>query len=176
MFRSRNKKSRLYALKEWIWPRKGHLRPWLYLRHRIVRLPDTPHRIAAGFASGVAASITPLIGFHFLLAGLLAWMLRGNIIASAIGTAVGNPWTFPFIWLITYKLGAQVLGRVADENAVKGLSIENLFNDPGAVLGPMLLGAVPLALLSWCGTYFILKYMIAFYRARKNKRAQAEAA
>jgi len=160
----------------WMWPRKGHLRPWLYLRHRVVRLPDTPHRIAAGVASGVAASLTPLIGFHFLLAGVLAWALRGNIIASAIGTAVGNPWTFPFIWLFTYKIGVLVLGRTADENAVKGLSFENLFNDPGAVVGPMMLGALPLALLSWCGTYFILKYMIAFYRARKKKRAEVRAA
>jgi hypothetical protein len=35
---------------------------------------------------------------HFVLSALLAYIARANIIASAIGTVVGNPWTFPFIW------------------------------------------------------------------------------
>ncbi|MFR8207121.1 MAG: DUF2062 domain-containing protein [Alphaproteobacteria bacterium] len=34
------------------------------------------------------------MGFHLLLAALTAWIIRGNILASALGTAAGNPWTF----------------------------------------------------------------------------------
>ena len=173
MFRSRNKKNIIRALKQWLWPQKGYLRPWVYLRHRIVRLPDTPHRIAAGVASGVAASITPLIGFHFILGGVLAWLFRGNVIASAIGTAAGNPWTFPFIWLVTYNLGSKFLGVDADETTVQGLNIDTLLSNPGALLGPMMLGALPLAIMSWFGTYFLLKYMIAFYRSRRKRRENA---
>ena len=50
-------------------------------------------------------SFSPFIGFHFLLAILFAYLLRGNLIAALIGTFVGNPFTFPFIWIFIYKVG-----------------------------------------------------------------------
>ena len=40
-----------------------------------------------------------------------AFVVRGNYLAAAIGTAVGNPWTFPFIWAGTYRLGSFMLGN-----------------------------------------------------------------
>ena len=43
--------------------------------------------------------------WSFAVAGaalLVAFVIRGNLIASMIGTAVGNPFTFPFIWLTIY--------------------------------------------------------------------------
>ncbi|MFZ5608830.1 MAG: DUF2062 domain-containing protein [Pseudomonadota bacterium] len=174
LFRSRQKKSLWRFLRGWLWPRKGLERPWIYLRHRIIRLPDTPHRIAAGVASGVAASLTPFIGLHFIMAGLIAWLVRGNIIASAIGTAVGNPWTFPFIWLGTYKLGVLFLGMRARPDPFIGFSWDMLWHQPmalfGPVMGPMTLGALPLAFVSWWLTYWLLKRGIAFYRARRGER------
>lgn len=80
-----------------IWPKMGLSRAWRYLVHRMARLSASPHAIALGFAAGAFVSFTPFIGFHFILAGLLAFSLRASIIASAIGTVVGNPVTFPFI-------------------------------------------------------------------------------
>ena len=53
-------------------------------------------------------SFTPLLGLHFLLAIIFAYMIRGNFIAALIGTVVGNPITFPFIWGLIYKVGTQV--------------------------------------------------------------------
>ena len=47
-------------------------------------------RFGVGFACGAAVSFTPFIGFHSALAALLAWSIGGNILASAIGTAVGH--------------------------------------------------------------------------------------
>ena len=40
----------------------------------------------------------------------IAYIVRANIVAAAIGTVAGNPWTFPFIWLWTYWLGRKILG------------------------------------------------------------------
>src|SRR3546814_12530299 len=93
-----------------LWPRGGWRLSGPYVAHRLRRLPGPPYRIAAGFASGAAISFTPFIGLHFVLATLLALCIRGNIVASAIGTMVGNPWTFPLIWLWTYSLGHWLLG------------------------------------------------------------------
>jgi uncharacterized protein (DUF2062 family) len=39
----------------------------------------------------------------------MAFLLRANVVASAIGTLIGNPLTFPFIWLSSYKLGTALL-------------------------------------------------------------------
>jgi uncharacterized protein (DUF2062 family) len=88
----------------------GWRRLGLYLLKRLTRLSGTPQGIACGFACGAAISFTPFIGLHIALSMLLAWLLRGNLIAAAVGTVVGNPWTFPFIWLATYKVGQMLLG------------------------------------------------------------------
>jgi uncharacterized protein (DUF2062 family) len=35
----------------------------------------------------------------------MAYVLAGNMVAAALGTAFGNPMSFPFIWALTLKLG-----------------------------------------------------------------------
>jgi uncharacterized protein (DUF2062 family) len=111
---ARGKKQTLLArAQNFIWPNMGLRRAWTLLVHRMARLSVGPHAIALGFAAGAFVSCTPFIGFHFILAGFLAFTLRASILASAIGTVVGNPLTFPFIWLAAYNLGAALLGRAA---------------------------------------------------------------
>ena len=41
-------------------------------------MSGTPYYIAAGLASGGAVSFTPLIGLHFVLGAILAFVLRGS--------------------------------------------------------------------------------------------------
>ena len=125
------RKGKWASMKGLIWPRKGLIRPYRYLLHRFQRLRGSPHEIAGGFACGVMASFTPFIGFHFLLGGLSAWCLRVSILASAIGTVVGNPWTFPFIWAGTYALGSKILGQSpsdANKDIDFGCLLANLKN------------------------------------------------
>ena len=89
----------------------GSARRWTRWRDlRSLRgIEATPHAIAAGFAAGIAVSLSPLIGLHFVLGAALALLTRGNLLASALGTLVANPWTFPAIWLATYQVGAVLL-------------------------------------------------------------------
>ena len=79
-----------------------------YYKLKLARLPASPHAIAAGFACGSMVSFTPLLGLHFLLAIVFAYIIRGNYVAALLGTIVGNPITFPFIWGLIYKVGAFV--------------------------------------------------------------------
>ena len=72
---------------------------------KLVRVKDSQNKLAIGFACGSMVSFTPFIGFHFLLAVFFAYLIRGNIVASLIGTFIGNPFTFPFIWIFIYKVG-----------------------------------------------------------------------
>jgi uncharacterized protein (DUF2062 family) len=89
----------------------------------LARLPGSPYAIAGGFAWGAAVSFTPFIGLHFILGAIFSWMSRCSIIASAIGTAIGNPWTFPFIWAFVYSIGTSILRM--DETAT-GSPMESL--------------------------------------------------
>ena len=68
VFKRRDKPPLLSRLREAVLPRRGWRRGIEYLGHRVRRLPDTPHRIALGFACGVFVSFTPFFGLHFVLA------------------------------------------------------------------------------------------------------------
>ena len=93
-----------------LWPRRSFGRSGQYFWKRILRLRATPHAIAAGVAAGVFAAFLPFLGLHILIAAALAWLLRGNMLAAALGTAaVGNPLTFPLIWAATYAGGRFLL-------------------------------------------------------------------
>ena len=114
VFKRRTKRSYLQAAREFLWPRGGWRRAATYVSHRLRRLPDEPHRIARGIFAGVFISFTPLFGFHFLGAALIAWALRGNILAALLATFAGNPLTTPFIALSSIKFGQWMLGIDAD--------------------------------------------------------------
>jgi hypothetical protein len=78
-----------HKLRNMLWPRMGLRRYGTYLRKRVMRLSASPHAIAAGVASGAAVSMFPLIGLHFFLGFVLAYVTRGNMLAAAFGTAWG---------------------------------------------------------------------------------------
>lgn len=95
---------------EFFYPRGGWYRAAGYVVHRLRRLPDPPHRISRGIAAGVFVSFTPFFGLHFVLAALIAFLMRGNMLAAILATFVGNPLTFPFIVEISTSLGSHILG------------------------------------------------------------------
>ena len=175
MFQRRNQLTIFQRLKALVWPQQGWRRSTLYIAHRLGRLPGTPYRVAAGFACGAAVSFTPLIGFHFLLAALLSLILRGNILASAIGTVVGNPWTFPFIWAWTYGLGWRLIGARNSHQLSDELTLQYIFENTLNVLWPMTVGAVPTVVVVWF-VAFVPIYMIVYeYQRARQWRIRRKA-
>lgn len=171
LFRARTKPGTGQRLRQLVWPRSGWRRAANYLWYRVVRLPGTPHNIAAGLACGAAMSFTPFIGLHFLLAAALAWVLGANIIASAIGTALGNPWTFPLIWLWTFNLGSWLMGLEPVSAPHFELTLSYLVDNAYRLLIPMAVGGLPIALTVWCAVYWPVRYLVAgFQHARRRKR------
>ena len=161
-----------------LWPRRSFGRSFQYFIKRVLRLTATPHAIAAGVAAGVFASWTPLLGFHFILAFAIAYMLAGNMVAAALGTAFGNPLSFPFIWALTIKIGNMLIGietgvhqkHVNLELLLRHLDISQLW-DP--VLKPMLIGAIPPGVISGVGFYLLTYWGVrAFQARRKSKLAE----
>ena len=138
MFKRKNPRPWYDNVKEWFWPSSGWGRTAQYIGHRVVRIPDTPASIAAGLAFGASISFTPFIGLHLAFSIGITWALRANLVAAAIGTLVGNPWTFPFIWAATYRLGAIVMGLRGHDNPTAGLKFSVIMDDPFTTLGPLL--------------------------------------
>ncbi len=176
MFRRLRRPSFPQRLAWVLWPRTGWRRAGVYLAHRLRRLPGTPHSIAAGFACGAAISFTPFLGLHFLFGAAGAWLMGGNLFASAVGTVVGNPWTFPLIWLISYRLGAFALGRNGDATLPENLSMAYIFDNPEAVLLPMTLGGVPMAVVAWFVSYWIVRRAVDRYQQMRRARMSKGAA
>lgn len=179
LFRARLRPRAGQRLRQFMWPRSGWRRAANYLWFRLARLPGTPHSIAAGLACGAAMSFTPFVGLHFVLAALVAWALGANIIASAIGTILGNPWTFPLIWLWTYGLGAWILGLDAAPGLPLELSYSYLVDNVYHLLLPMLVGSLPIAAAVWLAVYWPMRYLVAGFqharRLRRERRAPSAA-
>ena len=135
---------------------------------RLTRLPGSTYAISAGFACGSMVSFTPLLGLHFFLAVIFAFLIRGNFIASLLGTAIGNPISFPFIWGLIYNIGAFVTSK-SSINLQSKISVDLILNETYEVFIPMLIGGAIIAIPVWLLTYFIMYSLIASYKKTKKK-------
>ncbi|MBI5189666.1 MAG: DUF2062 domain-containing protein [Nitrospirae bacterium] len=90
----------------------NRIRRWLKLQYvRVVRLQDSPEKIAAGLALGVALGILPSFGLGIIIALFTAGIFRVNKASAVIGTLIMNPWTATFFWALSYLAGSLILGQ-----------------------------------------------------------------
>ncbi len=125
VFRRRDRRPLWRVALELLWPRGGWGRAAQYVKHRVRRLPDTPEKIARGIWAGVFTTFTPLYGLHFLVAALIAKVMRGNILASLMATFFGNPLTYlpiAYTSLTTghFLLGTQLDRRILEDGSAGG--------------------------------------------------------
>lgn len=163
MFKRRDPHGFWRKLKESLWPSMGWHRTAHYYRHRVFRTGDSTYKITAGLATGVAVSFTPLLGTHFLQAAFFNWMLRGSYIASFVGTAFGNPLTFPVMIWAGYHLGAVIfsLFGVTDLASLPDhLTFRIMLEHPWGLFAPLLAGGYLLGLAAWPLAYGFLYYPV----------------
>jgi uncharacterized protein (DUF2062 family) len=175
VFRRRHPIPFWQRLRQSLWPERGWRRAGNYLLMRIKRLPGTPHSIAAGFAAGVFISFTPFIGFHLIGAFLISLLIRGNYIAAAVGTLVGNVWTFPFIWLLIYELGVAMLGPEAAVRTpadVDAWTLGWMTSNVGRLIWPMTVGGVPAGLVAGIASYAPMYVLIGGFQEGRRRRRE----
>ncbi len=170
MFKRRTERTLLQKTRELIWPASGYRRALIYLWRRLVRLNASPHTVALGFAIGVYVSFSPFLGFHLVLSGLLAWLLRVNIAASLLGNFLGNPVTYPIMWAGVYQTGALMLGNTS---AMEVTDLSLLKFDAGGfwdLFMPFLAGSIPIGIIAGLAFYFPVKNGVARYQAARRER------
>jgi len=173
-----------------LWPRRSWSRSAKYVSKRVLRLTASPHAISAGVAAGVFASFTPLLGLHFIIAFVVAYIIAGNFLAAASGTFFGNPVTFPFIWASTYNLGNFILsGETPEESGEEAPGLEGVsFFENGfwgiwdAILGiwepivkPMMIGGIPLGIFFGIIGYIVTRWAAGLFHAARKKRIAKKA-
>jgi uncharacterized protein (DUF2062 family) len=176
LFRRRTPRNHVERLRVALWPSNGWRRSIRYFSKRVVRLAGSPHAIALGFAAGVFASWTPFVGFHILIGIAVSFLLGGNFLAAALGTVVGNPFTFPFIWWSSFELGNRLLngagGGVSFSDIANGLMHQPL-SSILPIVKPMTVGALPLGIASAIVAYVIVSLGVqAYQEARRHRLAQ----
>ena len=140
-----------------------------YYKLKLARLPASSHAIAAGFSCGSMVSFTPLLGLHFILAIIFAYLIRGNLIAALIGTFVGNPITFPIIWGCIYKIGAFFISTKHKEFNHE-INFDMIITQTYDIFLPMLLGGAILAIPVWLITYLLTHSFVSSYKISKKKK------
>lgn len=198
VFRRRDQRPLLRIVAEWVYPRGGWKRAFQYVTHRLHRLPGSAESIARGIAAGVFAVYTPFFGFHFFLAMFLAWIMRGNIIASLLATFVGNPLTYVPIAIISLQTGHFMLGSAMRSDVDAGLiarfrgaagdllhNLWSVFSGAPAhwhelkvfydtVFFPWMIGGIGPGVLSAVVAYFVSVPLIRAYQKRRVAKRRAK--
>lgn len=112
--------------------------------------------------------------FQILQCFILCLILRANFLAAVIGTVIGNPWTFSFLFLASYEVGKFVLimtgfGEImtVDVNLINIL--KNLVMYPKEVWWPSVLGGYILAIITLPAFYYTFYYLVKAERAALKK-------
>ena len=132
----------------------------------ILKVKDTPHRIAIAFALGVFMGISPLLGLHTIGAFFIAWLLRLNRLVAVVGVYITNPWTIVPIYSFCLWVGARLTGLkkiipVIDWNDVTFMV---LMGELKHLIIPFLLGTTIVGSLSAIVSYFIIRWAVVRYR------------
>ena len=152
-----NKKKTKFAPKRWL---KYHFK-------RLIRLNDTPDKIAGGVAIGVFIGLFPTPFIGLILAPVIATILKKNRVASLIGTVVMNPITQPFVYALSYALGLFLLGQGFQNPFVlmKQEGITQWFGK--SVIVPYFIGITIVSIIGTFASYWIALHLVSYYKKRR---------
>jgi uncharacterized protein len=165
-------------------PRRRSLkRRSLKLLLELMGREQPPERVAAAVALGVGVGLSPFIGFHFILAIVLAFMFRLNKLDTVLGSLVGNPWTLPPFFAAGYRVGRALLGY--GSGRVPNLQWQRILHEDfwvtfrgpgfGPRLAAFLVGTTLLATAVALATYAVVRGLLKLYHRRYPRVAERAA-
>ncbi len=156
-------------------PKKNRLKRWIKLNYyRLVRMKDSPHKVAGGMALGMFLGVMPIAGPIYAL--IFATLLKLNRGAAVLGTILFNTATTIPIWIFSYSLGSFLMGHGWNSSdyiyrLMKARTIRGVWDILSATGISLLIGviitSVLISLISYLITYRI---MVAYQDHIKKKR------
>ncbi len=159
-----------------MWGKRNFIRWVRYHYLRLVRLNDSPEKVALGFAIGVTVGIFPTFGLGIVIVIFLAWLTKINKASAIIGTLLMNPWTSPFFWALSFFTGSLMLGNSIKDTAFLFKSLKTHTDLWEAVLGkrlilPYIIGNITVTAVSATASYLLVYYLVKAYKNAKIKKA-----
>jgi uncharacterized protein (DUF2062 family) len=147
---------------------------------RLLALDDPPERTALAFSIGVFIAFSPFLGFHTILATLIAFLFRFNKVAIYSGTFINNPFlTLIPIIIASYAIGAFATGRplripaegmelLKDPHFLTKDYYRQLFRESWDIFWPFAIGGMVLSVV--CS---LIAYPVTSWLLRAHQRSKA---
>jgi uncharacterized protein (DUF2062 family) len=136
---------------------------------KLSRLDARPDQIAAGFSIGIVASFLPLNPSPIIVATVVAWLLKRNVIAAVAGATTSILYIplLPLIWLAEYRVGQWIL-PVHHPLAWDQSRIWDVLQKGWDVYAAMFLGSIIIAAPVTLLTYWVVKQLADRWDRQKN--------
>lgn len=139
---------------------------------RFVKIRGHSREIALGIALGVFIGFSPTMGIQTILAVFLAALFGWSKISSAVGVWVTNPFTAPFLYWVTYQVGATIIGSKSTVNPEAFLgfvSFTELIHDGPRIFLALLVGGLIVGLPMAALSFVVSRAAVDGYRVRKKR-------
>lgn len=130
---------------------------------KLARARASTTEIAWGAGIGTFISVFPTFGLGMPLVVLLSKFFKFNLVAALALSVVSNPFTSPFFMVLSYKIGAIILGSTIEFD-IKNWK-DNL-NDTGMAI---LIGSFIVSGTMSVLAYFLTQFIVSKYRNTEIK-------
>ena len=150
-----------------IWNRFLNFLKLIYLK--LVKIDDTPQKVALGFGLGVFVGIMPFAGP--LIALGLAFILRVNRASALLGSLLTNTWLSVVMFISSLKVGSMIAGvewrdlykRWTD--LCKDFHWSGLFKLSAAdIIVPVIIGYILIAAVIGSAAYLIALAAVKYFK------------
>lgn len=148
----------------------------LYLK--LIRINDSPQKIAAGFGVGVFLGILPAAGPVAAL--FIAFIFRLNRLSALLGSIITNTWLTVLTFFLSIKVGSAIMNLNWNEvsrnwvNFLKEFHFQGLFKlSILKMILPVILGYFIIAFCSAITVYFITIIILSRLKRRKKQEKRS---
>ena len=139
---------------------------------KLIKIDDTPHKIAIGFGLGVFAGIMPFAGP--VIAVFLAALFRVNRVSAFLGGLLTNTWITVVAFFFSIKIGSFIFGVDGDAIRSRWMALLKDFHISSLlklsaleIVLPVLTGFLIIALLS-AGAAYVAVFAVTKFIKRKR--------
>ena len=141
---------------------------------KLIRVNDSPHKIAMGFALGAFIGIFPTFWLGGVLSIVFCWIFRLNYVSAVLGAfIIMNPLTTPVFWALSAFAGGLIFSTRA-ELILEALKSGEIFHRLRDLALVYMAGNVIVASVVSVFSYLIVKSLVIERRKSRAEKINAK--